>query len=67
MLKVKAGRVVDTFIDMVVSHLDEGGPSIDGGNSHYPNTIRRTKTLAEKARGTAHPSCPVAIQKRGRW
>ena len=48
MLMVKAGEVVDTFIDMVVPHLDEGDLIIDGGNSHFPDTIRRTKALAEK-------------------
>ena len=48
MLMVKAGEVVDTFIDMVVPYLEEGDLIIDGGNSHFPDTVRRTKALAEK-------------------
>ena len=48
MLMVKAGEVVDSFIDMVLPHLEEGDLIIDGGNSHFPDTIRRTRSLAEK-------------------
>jgi len=48
MLMVKAGEVVDTFIEMLLPHLEEGDLIIDGGNSHFPDTIRRTKYLEEK-------------------
>ncbi|WP_319417011.1 decarboxylating NADP(+)-dependent phosphogluconate dehydrogenase [Marispirochaeta aestuarii] len=48
MLMVKAGDVVDSFIEMVLPHLEEGDLIIDGGNSHFPDTIRRTKALADK-------------------
>ncbi|WP_319477771.1 decarboxylating NADP(+)-dependent phosphogluconate dehydrogenase [Marispirochaeta aestuarii] len=48
MLMVKAGDVVDSFIEMVLPYLEEGDLIIDGGNSHFPDTIRRTKALAEK-------------------
>ncbi len=48
MLMVKAGDVVDQFIDLVVPHLEQGDLIIDGGNSHFPDTTRRTKALAEK-------------------
>ncbi|HUX20302.1 MAG TPA: decarboxylating NADP(+)-dependent phosphogluconate dehydrogenase [Spirochaetia bacterium] len=48
MLMVKAGEVVDHFIDMIVPHLEKGDLIIDGGNSHFPDTIRRTKYLADK-------------------
>ena len=48
MLMVKAGDVVDSFIDMVAPHLDPGDLIIDGGNSHFPDTTRRTKSLEEK-------------------
>ncbi|MCP3965846.1 MAG: decarboxylating NADP(+)-dependent phosphogluconate dehydrogenase [Lentisphaerae bacterium] len=47
MLMVKAGAPVDAFIDMVAPHLEEGDIIIDGGNSHFPDTIRRTKKLEE--------------------
>ncbi|HEY8965459.1 MAG TPA: decarboxylating NADP(+)-dependent phosphogluconate dehydrogenase [Candidatus Methylacidiphilales bacterium] len=48
MLMVKAGSAVDDFIDLVLPHLEKGDIIIDGGNSYYPDSIRRTKTLAEK-------------------
>jgi 6-phosphogluconate dehydrogenase len=48
MLMVKAGKPVDDFIDILVPHLDKGDIIIDGGNSHFPDTIRRTKYVEEK-------------------
>ena len=48
MLMVKAGDVVDHFIDQLIPHLDFGDIIIDGGNSLYTDTERRVKTLAEK-------------------
>ncbi len=48
MLMVKAGAVVDAFIDQLVPLLDSGDVIIDGGNSHYPDTNRRTAALREK-------------------
>ncbi|MBD3316898.1 MAG: decarboxylating NADP(+)-dependent phosphogluconate dehydrogenase, partial [Chitinivibrionales bacterium] len=48
MLMVKAGDAVDKFIETLLPHLDKGDLIIDGGNSHFPDTIRRTKYLAEK-------------------
>ena len=48
MLLVKAGAAVDAFIDQLIPHLEEGDIIIDGGNSHFPDTIRRTKYVEEK-------------------
>jgi 6-phosphogluconate dehydrogenase len=48
MLMVKAGKAVDDFIEMVLPHLEPGDLIIDGGNSHFPDTIRRTRYLEEK-------------------
>jgi 6-phosphogluconate dehydrogenase len=48
MLMVKAGTVVDSFIDLILPHLEEGDIIIDGGNSHFPDTTRRTRELKEK-------------------
>jgi 6-phosphogluconate dehydrogenase len=48
MLMVKAGETVDQMIESLVPHLEKGDIIIDGGNSHYPDSNRRTKTLAEK-------------------
>ncbi|MGV6988330.1 decarboxylating NADP(+)-dependent phosphogluconate dehydrogenase [Testudinibacter sp. P80/BLE/0925] len=48
MLMVRAGEVVDHFIDSLLPHLEAGDIIIDGGNSNYPDTSRRVKDLAEK-------------------
>ncbi|CAO3646735.1 unnamed protein product [Cunninghamella echinulata] len=48
MLLVKAGSAVDAFIDQLLPHLEEGDIIIDGGNSHFPDSIRRTKELEAK-------------------
>jgi 6-phosphogluconate dehydrogenase len=48
MLMVKAGQPVDDFIEILLPYLDAGDIVIDGGNSHFPDTIRRTHYLAEK-------------------
>ncbi|MGA2599557.1 MAG: decarboxylating NADP(+)-dependent phosphogluconate dehydrogenase [Bryobacteraceae bacterium] len=48
MLMVKAGDTVDQMIEQILPHLEAGDIIIDGGNSHYPDTNRRTKDLAEK-------------------
>jgi 6-phosphogluconate dehydrogenase len=48
MMMVKAGQAVDDLINQLVPLLDKGDILIDGGNSHFPDTIRRTKALEEK-------------------
>ena len=48
MLMVKAGKPVDDFIELLIPHLQKGDIIIDGGNSHFPDTIRRTKYLESK-------------------
>ncbi|MDG3085691.1 decarboxylating NADP(+)-dependent phosphogluconate dehydrogenase [Vibrio hannami] len=48
MLMVRAGDVVDHFIDALVPLLDKGDIIIDGGNSNYPDTNRRVAALEEK-------------------
>lgn len=48
MLMVKAGKPVDEFIELLLPHLEKGDIIIDGGNSHFPDSIRRTKYLEEK-------------------
>jgi 6-phosphogluconate dehydrogenase len=39
--------VVDSTLDELLPHLDEGDAVIDGGNSYYRDDIRRAKRLAE--------------------
>ena len=41
-LMVKAGSAVDGLIDQLLEVLEPGDIIIDGGNSHFPDTIRRT-------------------------
>ena len=48
MLMVKAGDTVDTVIDQVAPLLEEGDIIIDGGNSLFTDSNRRTKDLAAK-------------------
>ncbi|KAI5804384.1 6-phosphogluconate dehydrogenase, partial [Geopyxis carbonaria] len=48
MLLVKAGPAVDDFIAALLPFLEKGDIIIDGGNSHFPDSNRRTKDLASK-------------------
>ena len=48
MMLVKAGPAVDTIIDNLIPLLDEGDIIIDGGNTHFSDTERRTKYVEEK-------------------
>jgi len=48
MLMVKAGEPVDKTIEGLVPLLDEGDVIIDGGNSWFTDTVRRTRDLADK-------------------
>jgi 6-phosphogluconate dehydrogenase len=47
-LLVKAGQAVDDFIEALLPHMEKGDIIIDGGNSHFPDTIRRTKYVESK-------------------
>src|SRR6202789_3013129 len=48
MIMVKAGEVVDDNINQLLPHLEKGDIIIDGGNSLYTDSNRRTKALGEK-------------------
>ena len=48
MMMVKAGTAVDSLIDQLIPLLEEGDIIIDGGNSHFPDTIRRTAYVESK-------------------
>ncbi|MCX7590041.1 MAG: decarboxylating NADP(+)-dependent phosphogluconate dehydrogenase [Kiritimatiellae bacterium] len=48
MLMVKAGKPVDEFIALLLPHLERGDIVIDGGNSHFQDTTRRTRDLAQQ-------------------
>ncbi len=48
MMMVKAGQPVDDLIDALIPLLHKGDIIIDGGNSHYLDTIRRTEHVVGK-------------------
>jgi 6-phosphogluconate dehydrogenase len=48
MLMVQSGKPVDEFIELLVPHLAPGDVIIDGGNSNYNDTIRRTASVEAK-------------------
>ena len=48
MLMVKAGPAVDDFIEQLLPLLSQGDVIIDGGNTHFPDTERRTQYVESK-------------------
>ena len=81
MLMVKAGEVVDQTIEHVLPYLEKGDILIDGGNSLFTDTNRRTKDLAaegdpvyryrvfrveKRVRGLVRRLCRGEIRRRGR-
>jgi 6-phosphogluconate dehydrogenase len=48
MMLVPAGDPVDSVIKKIKSHLDKGDIVIDGGNSHFTDTNRRSDSLAKE-------------------
>ena len=48
MMLVKAGQAVDDFIEQIIPCLEPGDVIIDGGNTHFPDTIRRTAYVEGK-------------------
>ncbi len=48
MVMVKAGAAVDAVIEELAPHLDQGDTIIDGGNSNFRDTQRRTKAMADR-------------------
>ncbi len=48
MMMIKAGSAVDATIEQLIPLLEEGDIIIDGGNSHFPDTTRRTAYVESK-------------------
>ena len=48
MMMIKAGQAVDDTIEQLIPLLEEGDIIIDGGNSHFPDTSRRTAYVESK-------------------
>ena len=62
-MMVKAGAAVDGLIDQLLPLLEEGDILIDGGNSHFPDTVRRTAYVEEK--GMLYVGCGVSGGEEG--
>ena len=63
MMMVKAGEAVDNMIEQLLKVLEPGDIIIDGGNSHFPDTARRTAYVESKGLyyiGTAFPAAKRA-------
>ena len=63
MLMVKAGAAVDALIEQLLPLLEKGDIVIDGGNSHYADTERRSTALA--ARGLRFVGAGVSGGEEG--
>lgn len=48
MLMIKAGAAVDDTVEQLLPYLESGDIIIDGGNSNYEDSERRTRALGEK-------------------
>ena len=63
MLLVKAGQPVDDYIEKLLKVLEPGDVIIDGGNSHFPDTIRRTAYV--ESRGLLYVGTGVSGGEEG--
>ncbi|MBQ0124818.1 MAG: decarboxylating NADP(+)-dependent phosphogluconate dehydrogenase [Clostridiales bacterium] len=50
MMMIKAGDAVDAMIEKLLPLLEDGDVIIDGGNSHFPDTARRTAYVESKGK-----------------
>ena len=62
-MMIKAGSPVDQTIEKLLDVLEPGDIIIDGGNSHFPDTIRRTKYVESK--GLLYLGCGVSGGEEG--
>lgn len=62
-LLVPAGKIVDDVIERLLPYLHSGDIIIDGGNSHWPDTVRREQELKEK--GVMFFGCGVSGGEEG--
>jgi 6-phosphogluconate dehydrogenase len=63
MIMVKAGKVVDDTVERILPFLEKGDIIIDGGNSLYTDSERRTKEL--KAKGISYIGTGVSGGEEG--
>lgn len=63
MLMIKAGSAVDDMIETLIPLLEPGDIIIDGGNTHFPDTNRRTALVESKGLST----CTLLASRRLRY
>ena len=63
LLMVWAGKPVDDLIEQLLAVLEPGDIVIDGGNSHFPDTMRRTEYVESK--GLLYVGCGVSGGEEG--
>lgn len=63
MMMVRAGQAVDQLIEQLLPQLEPGDILIDGGNSHYSDTMRRTAYVERK--GMLYVGCGVSGGEEG--
>ena len=63
LMMVKAGTAVDELIEQLLPQLEPGDILIDGGNSHYPDTIRRAAYV--ESRGLLYVGCGISGGEEG--
>ena len=62
-LMIKAGQAVDDMIERLLPLMEKGDIIIDGGNSHFPDTMRRTAYVEGK--GLLYVGCGVSGGEEG--
>ena len=63
MMMIRAGQPVDDYIERLIPLLEPGDIIIDGGNSHFSDTIRRTAYV--ESRGLLYIGCGVSGGEEG--
>src|SRR5208282_5818507 len=63
LMLVKAGNAVDELIEQLLPLLEKGDVIIDGGNSHFTDTIRRTRDV--ESRGLLYVGSGVSGGEEG--
>jgi len=63
MMMIRAGKPVDNYIEKLLPLLDDGDILIDGGNSHFPDTMRRTAYT--ESQGKLYVGCGVSGGEEG--
>ena len=61
-LLIKAGSPVDQVIETLAPLLEEGDTIVDGGNTEFNDTVRRSNKLKEKGISTSPKNCTIRVK-----